>query len=831
MRRNWTTVSCLGLTIIFVAGLAPARSEQAKQITCSGKVVDDQGNPIVGVKVALHKILYGQTAYSYETKLIAEVKTMADGAFSFNTSAESDSYPYGYIVAEKERLALGFANWRMDEGDKEVQIKLGQPKELAGIVVDENNKPIFNAEVSISILMIGSMRDEQGVVGPVAIELFTSNTDAEGKFKFTKIPSEAAADFIIKKEGKATVRTYKSTGMADQKLNYTAGQTDIKLVLPLEAKIEGIVVQKSTGKPVGDVQLIARSEQGTGYFRTTPFASNEDGKFTLNALAADRYILQLVQPRQDLADWVSEPVEVITETGKTKSDVKIELYKGGILEVVVTDIVNKQPLEKARVGVRNQASSEYHSGRSDKNGIARLRLMPGEYRMNSVYKEGYSRQRVQDSITIEEGKTEHIEYELAGQPKITGIVRNEKGEPIKGVKLKVCPTGAREDSTTDSEGKFEISWDPGRWGERETVFCLVARHKQHNLAAAEEISEDIKRLDIKLKPGVIFDGKVIGPDGKGIANARINVMLRVSNWGSPIERDIARTDSQGNFQIRAIPAEHKYSIDASAEGYGENRSEEFDTNDAVDNHLDAGTITLLVANLSVSGVVLDDEDKPVVGADVYCSGDNQPYRRTQTDTDGTFTLENVCAGRIRLSVSKRGSMAARLYGNIETEGGATGVQIVIGQRSLSTRYQPKRPPSLVGRPLPELKDVKVEIPSSDTKGKMILVCFFDMEQRPSRYCVNRLAKQAEQLKQKGIIVVAVQASKIDENTLNDWVKKYNIPFAVGMIQGDVEKSRFAWGVRSLPWLILTDRKHVIRSGGFGINALNEKIEAIVDVGQ
>jgi protocatechuate 3,4-dioxygenase beta subunit len=824
------TVSCLGLTFIFVAGIAPVRSEQAKQITCTGKVVDEQDQPIAGVKVTLHGIIYNEEIRSYNTKVTGEVTTGTDGAFSFSTNAVSDVYRYGYIVAEEEGLALGFANWNLREGDKQFQIKMGRPKELAGIVVDENNKPIFNAEVSISILMIGSMRDEQGVVGPVATELFTSITNAEGNLKFTKIPAEATAEFIVKKEGKATVRTYKSIGMADQKLNYTAGQTDIKLVLPLEAKIEGIVVQKSNGKPVGGVKLIARSEQGTGYFRTTPFASNEDGKFTLNALAADRYILQLVQPRQDLVDWVAEPVEVITETGKTKSDVKIELYKGGILEVVVTDIVDKQPLEKARVGVRNQASGEYHSGRSDKNGIARLRLMPGEYRMNSIYKEGYSRQRAQDAVTIEEGKTEHIEYELAGQPKITGMVRNEKGEPIKGVKLKVCPTGGREDFTTEAEGKFEVTYDPGRWGSGEIpVMFLVCRYEEGNLAAAVQIDEDAGALDITLKPGVIFTGKVLDPEGKGIANARISTMLRGPRWGSTIGREPITTDVQGRFEVRAIPAEHKYNLYASAEGYGENRSEQFDTNDAVDNHLDAGTITLLVANLSVSGVVLDDEDKPVAGADVYCSGDNQPYRRTQTDTDGTFTLENVCAGRIRLSVSKRGSMAARLYGNIETEGGATGVQIVISQRSLSTRYQPKRPPSLVGRPLPELKNVKVEIPSSDTEGKMILVCFFDMEQRPSRYCVNRLTKQAEQLKQKGIIVVAVQASKIDENQLSDWVKKNNIPFPVGMVQDDVEKSRFAWGVHSLPWLILTDRRHVVRSGGFGINDLNEKIGGIASV--
>ena len=90
----------------------------------------------------------------------------------------------------------------------------------------------------------------------------------------------------------------------------------------------------------------------------------------------------------------------------------------------------------------------------------------------------------------------------------------------------------------------------------------------------------------------------------------------------------------------------------------------------------------------------------------------------------------------------------------------------------------------------------------------------------------RLAKQAQQLKQKGVNVVSVQASKIDTNTLNEWVKKYDIPFTVGMVQGDVEKSRFAWGIRSLPWLILTNPQHIVRAEGFGPSELDEKISAI-----
>ena len=180
MRRNRIAVSCLGLMIIFITGLAQAQSEQAKQITCTGKVVDDQNRPIAGAKVALHEMVFGQTAYSYDTKLIGEVTTRADGAFSFSTSAESDVYRYGYIVAEKEGLALGFANWRMREGDKELEIKLSQPEELSGLVVDENDRPIPQAQIGVYRLVIGEEENQQHLLNDIVPKLLTTQTDQEG---------------------------------------------------------------------------------------------------------------------------------------------------------------------------------------------------------------------------------------------------------------------------------------------------------------------------------------------------------------------------------------------------------------------------------------------------------------------------------------------------------------------------------------------------------------------------------------------------------------------------------------------------------------------------
>lgn len=1039
MRRNRGTILFF---VLLACIINHSSAEEAKQITCSGKVADNQNRPLAGVKVTLHEMVYGQTAYSHDTKIIGEVTTRSDGAFCFNTRVESNVNRYGYIVAEKEGLALGFANWRMREGDKKLQIKLGQPKELAGVVVDENDKPVAQAEVGIYMLLIGEGEQQQDLNTQVASRLLKVNTNATGKFAFTNLPAEATVDFFIKKKGRAIVITQQPTRTAVRKLQFAPGQTDIKLVLPKEAKIEGIVVEKNTGKPISGIKVMAQQEMNRTLFGQEPISSKMDGTFGINALIGGKHILRIESSGQKLADWVAEPVVVMTEAGKTKNGIKIELSKGGLLEVVVTEADSKQPVENASISIREPRNKQWFNARSDKDGIARIRLAPGGYQMSGAYKQGFTSNRRQENITIEDGKTKILAWQLSSQPKITGIVRDIAGKPLEGVKLKICPMGGREDSTSDADGKFELSWDPGRWSERETIFCLVARHEQLNLAAAEEISEDIKRLDIKLKPSVIFEGKVEDPDGKGIANARINVMLRMSNWGSPIERDgdIARTDSNGNFQIRAIPGEHKYNINARAEGYGQT-DVDVQALETGDKRQDLGQMKLPLANLSISGRIEDALGNPVAHARINTYGENQPGVNTQSDTQGNFIIKGVCEGRIyiRTDVEYEGK---RLSSRVTTDGGASGIKIIVREgravpyyirsktyeqvlkssdkviagvavdenglpvagvpvgvrcikrerekgkfswtyssyqtlsditdqqgrfaieleedaeyslcfspenhaaiiaydipvnkkdfkitlpnggtvngrlvrmekgkkvpipnaevkieqtsrasythlgferdrttitdsqgrfqfEHLRTKIRPSenrtekqwehttriwqisygdtsktigfyggttiedfeliiKPKlaeavSLVNRPLPGFDGIKIDLTPEQNRDKMILVCFFDMNQRPSRHCLRQLSNREKELKAKDFSIIAIQAAKVDADTLNAWVKEFGIPFPVGTIEGDANETRAYWSVRLLPWLILTDKEHTVREEGFGLTELDEKIQSV-----
>ncbi len=132
--------------------------------------------------------------------------------------------------------------------------------------------------------------------------------------------------------------------------------------------------------------------------------------------------------------------------------------------------------------------------------------------------------------------------------------------------------------------------------------------------------------------------------------------------------------------------------------------------------------------------------------------------------------------------------------------------------------------SLINKPISDLKDLKIDLSDVEIRDKSILVCFFDMQQRPSRRYVLELAKQSETLNQKGLNIFAVQATTIDENELNEWIRQNDVPFSVGMIKVEEKIQQAAWGVKSLPWLILTDKNKIVRAEGFALEELDEIIK-------
>jgi len=453
-----------------------------------------------------------------------------------------------------------------------------------------------------------------------------------------------------------------------------------------------------------------------------------------------------------------------------------------------------------------------------------------------------------DQINIDEGERT-IDFKLArsasfneataGRPReqirptgprrITGMVRDEAGKPVPDAIVSTCPPIGKE-TMTSVKGAFTLklrgtqgSMDSMR---REEITYLLVRQKERNLAVAMELDPSADTIDVTLAPGAILSGKIVDVEGKGIPNVEFSLIFRTPSIGYSWH-EVTEINQAGNYEIRALPLGQRYAVNANAEGYG-SQYVEISTGDTANERVEVEPLVLSVANLSASGVVVDDLDQPVSGLRIYAYGNGQPSRETFTDTQGRFTIEKVCPGEINIQANSEGGSTRRFHGQAQAEGGATNIRIVVYELDERGRRVTRQPPSLSGKPLPELKEFGIDPLPADLAGRRILICFWDMNQRPSRRCMSELARCVEELKGKGVAVIAVQASKVDESELDEWIKNSNISFPFGMIRRDEEQIRFAWGVKSLPWLILTDRMHVVCAEDFSIEELVNKLSALGD---
>jgi len=403
---------------------------------------------------------------------------------------------------------------------------------------------------------------------------------------------------------------------------------------------------------------------------------------------------------------------------------------------------------------------------------------------------------------------------------VDGVVTDPEGLPVSKARLNVM-FGGHGSCMSDKNGRFRLSWF-ARPVQTDGQVSLLVRQAKINLAAVVVLKPETTRLDIKLRPAVRFTGMVADETGKALRGAKANVTFWNGKYGTMLSETNVKTNRKGRFEITMIPYGHKCTIGTEADGYGRETIDVF-SDDAVDGRLDVGIVKLKLADKKVAGVVYDANDIPVQNAQISAYGNGQPMRRgIVTDAQGRFVVDGVCKGAIQIYAHARDRSPVE-YGHTAAEAGATDVRIVLEKRSSSILHPPEQAPSLMGKSLPELNDIEIDFNFDRAIERMVLVCFFDMQQRPSRNYISRLAERAGQLRQKGISVIAIQASKVDKNSLDEWLKENNIPFITGPIRDNEEQVRFNWGIKSLPWLILTDKKHIVIAEGFSVNELDEKI--------
>lgn len=405
--------------------------------------------------------------------------------------------------------------------------------------------------------------------------------------------------------------------------------------------------------------------------------------------------------------------------------------------------------------------------------------------------------------------------------KVSGVVRDELGRPMVGALVLPMPHGGHP-IKTNAAGKFKI---PGL-SEKRLILSLLARDPNRNLATAIELGDCNKPVDIILTPGVTLTGSVTDPHGKPIREANVHPSVRISHYRASFGFTAwPPTDSDGRYEIKALPTGYEYNIDIGAKSYGTNYVRLGLLDSPGCKHLEP--IVLQPANLSVSGIVLDDNDRPMPGVNVQASGQGQPFRKGKTNSEGRFKINRICKGRVSLSAWTSDHL---WRGSDEAKPDDNNVEIYM-RKKRGCMIPPENPPSsLIGKELPDLDELNIHLTEKNIQDKRVLVCFWKMSHDESRDYMRQLAARSEDLAKKDIIIIGVQSWIRNEKQLRRWLARNKINFPVSMLsdlweQEPEQRATYRWGVSNrIPWLILTDTHHVVRAEGFAFEALDENIQ-------
>ncbi|MBN1973528.1 MAG: carboxypeptidase regulatory-like domain-containing protein [Sedimentisphaerales bacterium] len=819
MAKSWTNSGSSSTNDSEIVNLPDTyKNEMLKASEIGGFVNDEDGNAIEAAKV-----------------IISVSLRMADGDISITRCVLTDSngkWKIEGVPHETDRFQIGFRHpdyksdpWasRLLSGQELIDVKalkyvgvLSKGITFTGKVLDDNGNAIQDAAVMIS----------EGSSSP-----FFDITDSKGQFKLAASGNRGdygsrAPTIIVEAQGYAPGK---------KEVDIVANPEPLKFKLSKGRDIKCHVVDKQ-GNPVAG-----------GWTVFEPFDDNRDYSILLdNTDSKGDFIIPNVADRDIKLTVGKQGFITIRDyvIGASETEVTVVMKRSLTINGTVTDADTDRPIPN--FGITAVYSQVYTNERPVLFTGGKYELSFNETSRQTmkllVSAVGYE-QAESEEFNIEEG-TKEINFKLtrsAGVTKapvvrmpqpsartITGIVKDEKGLPVKDAVITSTEPFYDLDAVitemaTNAEGKFsfKIYMSSGGMGGVvstapmiQTTNIIIVRQKERNLAAVSEFDDKTDNLEITLSPGNIISGKVVDVNDSGIPQAELSLGYFISDRSIVSFPEPTKIDPNGNFEIRAVPQGLKYLISASGEGYGQ-REVQVNTSDIQEGSVNLKPLVLNAANLTVSGIVVDQFDELVSNARIYASGNGQPSMPDiYTNTKGEFIIENVCSGQINIQVQKESPEP--LLGRVRANGGDQDIKIVISSVGTQSRIVPRQPASLVNKAFPNFENIEIDFSPEQSKGKRILICFWDIEQRPSRNLVTELSKKADELKEKNVVVLLIHSSEIKEDELHNWLDEYKVPFISGRITSDFDKVKFNWGVRGLPWLILTDKNGKIQAEGIDL---------------
>jgi hypothetical protein len=590
------------------AGRAPRWSldvDAEGPLRLEGQVVDQDGHGVGGAEVRLSSVPP------------RSAKTDDDGTFSFDKLV---GRTYGLSATHREQIG-GPVRYKLTSTSDPVVIRLGEAAAVIVTVIDDDRRPIKEAEVKLAERTVRT--GENGVarlapIHPGWIEV------------------EVSAGGYASNSGVATVGTAGATA-------------ELTVTLHKGYPVSGRVIDE-TGKPIARVRVSGSETLLGEAHESGGTTTNDRGQFTIAALAPGSHTLRAVDGEH--APARSSP---ITVSDRAVTGVEIAMRAGGVLSGTVVDSTRKPvPFATVRVAGASQQiwESTARQATSDQKGAFELR--------------GLSRTLLQIRAESDTAASGVVDVDLTSKPTaaplelvldvtgaIAGTVVDDSGAPVPEIQVNAFPdilSGAStkglvlaglSSATTGGGGEFVIRGLP------DGSYRVWAARQSRGLGDWGTQSTPAKTGDkdvriVLASPGSLVGKLVLAGSGDAPKVATVAVGFQMP---TPV--------SDGTFQIKELaPGSH----DVTFRGLDFAELIKHDVKIEPGKTTDLGTVSV-VRGRKLVGRVVDKTGAPVdgarikLGAMLMTSADAAEQtqqldamsgiRTSVSDQDGRFTIVGV----------------------------------------------------------------------------------------------------------------------------------------------------------------------------------------------
>ncbi|MBC7973550.1 MAG: carboxypeptidase regulatory-like domain-containing protein, partial [Myxococcales bacterium] len=497
----------------------------------AGRVIDDAGKPIAGVRI---------TASGGSGDGDGEADATTDAAGEFTIAALTSGTHRLRATDGEHAPATSAPITVADRPVTKIEIVMTGGGTLAGTVVDTQRKP-----VAFAIVRVASTGSEswQG-------QARQATSDARGAFELrglprTKLQARAESDTAASK-------------VVDVDLGETARRGGLTLVLDVTGTISGVVVD-NTGQPVPEVQVNAfpdvtggASIEGLALAGMSSVTTGGGGEFVIQGLPDGVYRLWAARSSAQTSGWGS--VGTTARTGD--QGVRLTLAASGSL--IGTLVLAGSGAAPALASV----SIGYQPATPAPGGVFQIKeLEPRSY--DVTFRGPEFAELIKHDVRIEAGKVTDLGVvTVARGRRVTGKVIDRAGAVVPGAKIKVgqmlyssADAGNALDSfesmagvrstLSDQNGAFVLGGLPA------TATQIIAEHadRGQSIAVAVPAGEsDLPPVTLELRGFGSIAGRVT-QRGKPLAATTIST----STKGGGAQGQLTTTGSDGAFLLGKVP--------------------------------------------------------------------------------------------------------------------------------------------------------------------------------------------------------------------------------------------------------------------------------------